>query len=137
MPLASLQSLHALYPQIAVYFGEVSVANFNANTPEVKRRIESTRYYVEQAYVPGVNFYTLDDYTAPGGTGTGIFDQSRQRAGEHERTRSGRSRGAPGTPARRVSAHHAGEPVPAGQTTLQSSRRAVPAEGVVLLDDAR
>jgi hypothetical protein len=71
MPLADLESLHALYPQIAVYFGEVSVYGFGANTPEVKRRIESSRAYVEKNYVPGLNIFTLDDWEP---VGTGIFD---------------------------------------------------------------
>jgi hypothetical protein len=75
MTVANLDSLRALYPKLSVFFGEVSVAGFNASTAEVKRRIESLRAFMDKPYVPGVVVYTLDDYSSPGGTGTGMFDQ--------------------------------------------------------------
>jgi hypothetical protein len=75
MPLSVLQSLHALYPSLAVYFGEVSIANVGvtALAPEVKRRLESTRALIEQSYVPGATAYLLDDAETFSGVGYGIF----------------------------------------------------------------
>jgi hypothetical protein len=111
MPLADLQSLHALYPEIAVYFGECRVANFSANSPEVKAASKRPARGSSSAYVPGAEHLHARRLRHPVHRDRHVRPV-RHRAAEHElpvpdAAAPRRVRRAADDPAR-----HPGEPVP-------------------------